>query len=221
MTGVQTCALPILIISFFADSVDNFAMVAEKIASLNPDLLEMNASCPNTKDDYGVAFALNEFALKKLTKEVRKRIGKAKLIVKLSPNVSNIARMGQIVENEGADAICAINTGSGMIIDVESQHPILTNISGGLSGVSIRPMSVKAVYDLYKVVKIPIVGTGGVRSGRDALEMIMAGAQVVGVGSAIYDRGIDVFKKITNELEQYMKIHNIQSIQDLKGVVHD
>ncbi|MCL5970470.1 MAG: dihydroorotate dehydrogenase, partial [Patescibacteria group bacterium] len=159
-------------------------------------------------------------ALQKLTNSVRKVVGKTKMIIKLAPNVPNIALMGKIVESEGADAVNAINTMPGMVIDIYTRKPILTNKVGGISGKAIRPLAVKAVYDLFKTVKIPIIGTGGVETGKDALEMIMAGATLVGVGSAIYFRGIDVFKKIILEMQNIMKKERIINLSEIKGAAH-
>lgn len=210
-----------LIVSFFADTVVNYAKVAEKIVTLNPKFIEINASCPNTLDDFGTPFALDKQALAKLVREVKKVVKKdIKVIVKLAPNVPNIAMMGEIAESEGADAICAINTIPGMIIDIYARKPVLTNKSGGISGKAIGPVAIKAVYDLYKTVKIPIIGLGGVETGEDALEMIMAGATLVGVGSAIYFKGIDVFKKITQEMQQIMRKEDINNLSEIKGIAH-
>lgn len=209
-----------LIISIFADSAENYAFVAKRVATLKPQFIEVNASCPNTENDYGIPFALDQRALQKLTNSVRKVVGKTKMIIKLAPNVPNIALMGKIVESEGADAVNAINTMPGMVIDIYTRKPILTNKVGGISGKAIRPLAVKAVYDLFKTVKIPIIGTGGVETGKDALEMIMAGATLVGVGSAIYFRGIDVFKKIILEMQNIMKKERIINLSEIKGAAH-
>jgi dihydroorotate dehydrogenase (NAD+) catalytic subunit len=210
-----------VIISFFADTDDNYAHVAKQLVTLKPPLVEMNASCPNTEDDFGMAFALSENALQTLTRKVRAVLPtETKLIVKLSPNVPNIGRMGQVAEAEGADAICAINTVPGMVIDVPSRKPVLTNVSGGISGDVIRPIAVKAVYDLYKAVKIPIIGTGGVSTGEHALEMMMAGATLVGVGSAVYSQGVDVFSAITTEMQTIMKRHGIVTLSEIIGAAH-
>lgn len=210
-----------VIVSFFADTIDNFIMVAEKIASLKPQFVEVNASCPNIACDFGIPFALDKKALTLLTRQVRKVLDKKiKMIVKLAPNVPSIAEMGKIIESEGADAICAINTIPGMIIDIYAKRPILTNKTGGISGKAIRPVAVKAVYDLSKAVKIPIIGVGGIQTGEDALEMIMAGATVVGIGSAVYFRGINVFSKINLEMREIMRKENIINLSQIKGIVH-
>lgn len=210
-----------LIISFFADTDDNYAKVAQKIVTLKPKFIEVNASCPNTQDDLGTPFAVDAKVLKELIRKIRKVVPKTvKMIVKLSPNVPDIVLMGKIIENEGADAICAVNTIPGMIIDIYARCPILTNKSGGISGKAIKPITVKAVYDLYKAVKIPIIGLGGVESGGDALEMIMAGATLVGVGSAIYTRGIDVYSTIAKEMKTIMEGEKMRNLESIKGVVH-
>ncbi len=211
-----------LIISFFADTIDNFVKVAEKINSLQPQFMELNASCPNTKSDFGVPFALDASELRKLVAKVRKKItGRTKLIVKLAPNVPAIGMMGKIAEDEGADAISAINTIPGMLISVPMRQPILTNKTGGISGRAIKPVALKAVYDLYKKIKIPIIGIGGIETGEDVLEMVMAGASLVGIGSAIYSRGLSVFSKITAEMKKIMGEEKIHNLQEIKGVIHE
>ncbi|MBI2029939.1 dihydroorotate dehydrogenase [Candidatus Gottesmanbacteria bacterium] len=210
-----------LIISFFADTDTNYAKVAQKIVTLKPKLIEVNASCPNTQDDLGAPFAVDSNALKILVRKVRKVVPKSiKMIVKLSPNVPDISIMGKIAESEGADAICAVNTVPGMIIDIYARRPVLTNKSGGVSGKAIKPVAVKAVYDLYKAIKIPIIGLGGVETGQDALEMIMVGATLVGVGSAIYSRGMKVFKHIQQEMTEIMKDEGIKNLESIKGAAH-
>lgn len=210
-----------LIISFFADTDDNYAMVAKKLIQLKPKLIEVNASCPNTQDDFGTPFAVDEKALATLVKKIRKVVPKTtKMIVKLAPNVPNIGHMGKICEGEGADGLCAVNTVPGMVIDIYARRPVLTNKTGGVSGKAIKPISIKAVFDLYNSVKIPIIGLGGVETGEDALEMIMAGATLVGVGSALYSRGIGVFNTIKEEMTDIMRREKITNLTSIKGVAH-
>lgn len=210
-----------LFVSIFADKIDNFARMTEKILKLPIDLIELNLSCPNTEDDFGRMFALDAKITEKVTKTVKKIAEDKKIFVKLSPDSSNIADIGKAAEAGGADGITATNTLSGLIIDVRLRRPILTNRFGGLSGPVIKPVSVRAVYNLYKAVKIPIIGMGGVTTGEDAIEFIMAGATAVGVGSAIYYRGIDVFKKICSEMKTFMKQERIKSLSEIKGVAHE
>ncbi len=215
----QALTIPV-IGSCFADTVDNLVKVAEKMLELKPEALELNLSCPNTEDDFGRMFALDPKATERAVSSVEKIAGDSKIFVKLSPDAPDIAEIGKAAEAAGADAITATNTLSGLIIDIHLKRPILHNKFGGLSGPAIKPVVVRAVYNLYKAVKIPIIGTGGVTNGEDAVEMIMAGATAVGVGSAIYYRGIEAFKLITDEIQTFMKEEGYSSIEEMKGVAH-
>jgi dihydroorotate dehydrogenase (NAD+) catalytic subunit len=143
------------------------------------------------------------------------------LFVKLAPNVPNIGRIAAQVVAAGADGITAINTMPGMVIDVESGHPVLTNKSGGLSGPAIRPIAVRCVYEIAAAVPgVPIIGTGGVSNGRDAAELIMAGATAVGVGTAVYLRGLDVFRQLDAELTEFMATHGYADVAAMRGLAH-
>ena len=209
-----------LVASFFADKVDNFALLAEKLSEAEPDFLEVNISCPNTESDLGRMFAAEVKTAAAVTRVVKKRT-KIPLIVKLSPNVTDIKEIAKAVEEAGADTISAINTvGPGMFIDIESGQPILANKVGGLSGPAIRPIAIAKVFEICSVVKIPVIGIGGINSGKDAIEIMMAGASAVGVGSAIYYRGIKVFAKINQEIKKFMKDHQFQKLSEFKGVAH-
>ncbi|MEK7123623.1 MAG: DUF561 domain-containing protein, partial [Patescibacteria group bacterium] len=156
---------------------------------------------------------------KAITKKTRARTKKP-FSVKLSPNAWNIAELAKAAEAAGADAITAVNTVSGMMIDVRLRAPVLHNKQGGVSGPALFPIALKCVYDIYEAVKIPIIGTGGVTSGEDALAMIMAGASLVGVGTAVYYRGADAFKKITEEMEQIMNEEGINTLAEIRGTAH-
>ncbi len=210
-----------LFISIFADKVENFVKVAEKIMEIQPVMIELNLSCPNTENDFGRMFALDTKATEKAVKSVKKISGKTKIFAKLSPDTSDIAEIGRAAEEGGADGITATNTLSGLIIDIRLKRPVLTNKFGGLSGPSIKPVSVRAVYNLYKAVKIPIIGTGGVTTGEDAIEFIMAGATAVGIGSGIYYRGVDIFKKVANEMKKFMKEEGYKNLDEIRGTVHE
>ena len=215
----NSLAIPV-IASCFADTVDNIAKVAEILLSKEPVALELNLSCPNTEDDFGRMFALDTKATERAVSSVKKIAGKTKLFAKLSPDSPEIAEIGKAAEAAGADALTATNTLSGLIIDINVKRPILHNKFGGLSGPAIKPVVMRAVYNLYKAVKIPIIGTGGVTTGEDAIEMIMAGATAVGIGSAIYYRGIDVFQKINLEIIEFMKKEGYTSINEMKGAAN-
>jgi len=208
-----------LIGSIFAGTFDEFAEVAEKICEAPIDFLEVNVSCPNVSKEFGTPFAYSTEAVETITKKVKER-SKVPVIIKLSPNAWNIDVIAQAAESAGADAITAVNTVSGMIIDVYSRKPVLHNKQGGVSGPALFPIALKCVFDIYKKVKIPIIGTGGISTGEDALAMIMAGATLLGVGSAVYFRGQDAFKKITTEMEDIMKAENIDSLDQIRGSAH-
>ncbi len=212
-----------LIASIFAGTPEEFAHVAAIVLEAQPDILELNISCPNVHDDFGEPFAAScagassvEQAVKPLCKAAN-----VPMFVKLAPNVPNIGRIAADVVAAGADGITAINTMPGMVIDIESGKPILTNLSGGLSGPAIKPIAVRCIYEIAKSVpNVPIIGTGGVNSGADAIELIMAGATAVGVGSAIYYRGINAMQQIASEMEAWMQAHQIESLAELRGIAH-
>ncbi len=207
-----------LIASIFADTVENFGRVAETIARAEPDAIEVNISCPNVGSELGEPFAGRADSAAAVTAAV-KAATDVPVIIKLAPNVPSIARIALAVVDAGADAICAINTMPGMLIDLESGLPILHNRSGGLSGEALRPIAVHAVYQVAAAVDVPIIGTGGVASGRDAIEMITAGATAVGVGSAVYREGPKVFDRIAAEMTTWLAERDL-SLDDIRGRAH-
>jgi dihydroorotate dehydrogenase (NAD+) catalytic subunit len=209
-----------IIASIFGATINEITLVAKKITEAKPDFIELNISCPHVDPTVKGAFYNNAEACQRLVRAVKK-VTDIPIIVKLSPNVSDIGAIAQAAEAGGAEAISAINTlGPGMIIDIETGKPVLHNKIGGLSGPAIKPISVRCIFDIYKAVKIPIIGMGGVTNGRDAIEMVMAGATVVGIGSAIYYRGISVFTKILNEMQEFMADHKIKSLNEIRGIAH-
>jgi len=176
--------------------------------------LEMNISCPNVKKG-GLACGQDPQMVHKLTSEVKKRIKKP-LIVKLTPNVTDIAAIAKAAEDGGADAVSLINTIKAIKIDIKTGKPMLGNCMGGLSGRAIKPVAVRAVYEVANAVKIPIIGMGGIFNAEDVIEFIMAGASCVQIGSAVfYDPNI--CEKINNELLKFCKDNKIKNISDLKG----
>jgi len=214
----ELCDAP-LIGSIFAGTPDEFAEVTELICQAPIDFLEIDISCPNVSKEYGDPFAYSISAVEKITKLVKAK-STVPISIKLSPNAWNIDVIAKAAESAGADAITAVNTVSGMMIDVRARCPILHNKQGGVSGPALFPIALKCVYDIYKAVKIPIIGTGGVTTGEDALAMIMAGATLVGVGSAVYFRGEDCFKKIIDEMQQIMREEHINSLDEIRGCIH-
>lgn len=209
-----------IIASFFGATVKEFVQVAKALSSAQPDFLEANLSCPNTEADLGRPFATDPKATYQVIKTI-KQATQIPLIAKLSPNVTDITSVALAAQNAGADVLCAINTVTGLVIDTESGKPILTNKTGGISGPAIKPIALKCVYQIAQVCKLPITGLGGISSGRDAAAMIMVGATAVGVGTAIYYRGLKAFTRITQELNQFMAQHHYQSLADFKGLSHD
>jgi dihydroorotate dehydrogenase (NAD+) catalytic subunit len=219
--ALQPLGVP-LIASVFAKSIGDFAAVAERVwQGARPDLLEVNISCPNVEAELGRPFALDAASAAAATTAVRRAVS-CPLIVKLSPNTPDLMDVAQAVEDAGADAIAAVNAlGPGMVIDIRSGAPILANRVGGVSGPAIHPIAVRCVYDICSAVHIPVIGIGGVTTGRDALEMILAGATAVGVGSAVHYRGMDAFRLIVHEMEALMQECGYQSLDEMRGLAHD
>lgn len=209
-----------LVSSVFAETVEGFAEVGRKVGEARPDFIELNISCPNVSAEFGRPFASDAADAAWVTAAV-KDVTSIPIIVKLSPNVIDIAAIASSVEQAGADAIAAVNTvGPGMIIDIYSGQPILANKVGGISGPAIRPIAVRCVYDIYQAVKVPIIGIGGVSEARDALEMVMAGATAVGVGSAVHYRGVEVFQAILDEMRAFMREEGYASLNEARGIAH-
>jgi dihydroorotate dehydrogenase (NAD+) catalytic subunit len=196
---------------------DDYAEVCRRLNELDKiNAIEINISCPNVKQG-GMAFGTTCSGAAQVTKAVRKAYNKT-LIVKLSPNVTDITEIARAVEAEGADSVSLINTLLGMAIDVEHQRPYLSTITGGLSGPAVRPVAVRMVWQVAKAVKIPIIGLGGIMNGRDALEFIMAGATAVEVGTANFiDPAVTI--RIIDEIEDYCKRHRIDDINSLRGII--
>jgi dihydroorotate dehydrogenase (NAD+) catalytic subunit len=207
-----------IIASVYGGSVREYQMVAEFVSSKKPDFIEINISCPNS-EKHGMIFGVNPQSSHDVVSAV-KNVIKVPLIAKLSPQALDIGEIAMACEDAGADAICAINTvGPGMVIDIESQMPVLAFKKGGLSGPMIKPVAVRCVFDIYKAVKIPIIGLGGISNGKDAIEIIMAGASLVGIGSAVKYGGINVFQKVTDQLDTWLRDHDL-SYEDIIGAAH-
>jgi dihydroorotate dehydrogenase (NAD+) catalytic subunit len=204
-----------LIASIFADTVDNFARVAEIVAAARPDLLELNISCPNVNAEFGEPFAASCPAAAAVTAAVRAAVDMP-IILKLAPNVPDIGRIAAAVVDAGADAICAINTMPAMAIDAQSGRPLLANRTGGLSGAALKPIALQAVWQIAQAVEVPIIGTGGVATAQDAVEMLSAGATAVGVGSAVVDAGPPVFGRIRDELAAWLAERDL-TLADVRG----
>lgn len=211
-----------LIASIFAGDAAEFGHVAARVALARPDYIEVNISCPNVHSEFGDPFAADPDAAAEVTAAVVQAVQRQRIpvIVKLAPNVPNVGRIGRAVVEAGAVALCAINTMPGMIIDAESGQTLLANRSGGLSGPALKPIALKVVYDLFRACPgVPIIGTGGVSTGLDAIEMMMAGASLVGVGSAIYYRGPEALQQILLEMNEWLHAHGA-TLDEIRGVAH-
>ena len=208
-----------IIWSIYGSSIEDFVKITKYILRYKPKIIELNISCPNKEN--GMLFSQDKKSAANVTKSVKQVAEKIIVIPKLSPNVTNIVEIAYACEKAGADAINAINTVQGMVINIDAKKPVLYYKKGGMSGPAIRPIAVRCVYDIYEHVKIPIIGTGGITNGRDAIEMIQAGASAVGIGSAVYYHGINVFGNIVNEIKEWMQENNHGSIKELIGVAHE
>jgi dihydroorotate dehydrogenase (NAD+) catalytic subunit len=212
-----------LIGNVIAESVEAFAKTAEAIAKLQPDFLEVNISCPNVEDEFGKPFACSAPDAANVTKAVKAVTGKVPVFIKLSANVDSIAAVALACAKAGADGFTAINTvGPGMAIDLRSRMPILANRVGGLSGPAIKPIAVRCIADIYRATdgKLPIIGIGGVMTGEDAIELMLAGASLIGVGTAVAHRGVEVFAKICDEMQSWCTTEGIWDVSDLVGGMH-
>ncbi|RNC65350.1 dihydroorotate dehydrogenase [Proteiniphilum sp. X52] len=204
-----------MIVNVSGSTVEDYVACAEKLADLDKmPAIELNISCPNVKEG-GMAFGTSCQSAAQVTREVRKVFPKT-LIVKLSPNVTDVTEIARGVEDEGADAVSLVNTFLGMAIDVESRRPKLSTITGGLSGPCIKPIAVRMVWEVFHAVKIPVIGMGGICNWQDAIEFILAGATAVQVGTYNFiDPTASV--KMVEGIHDYLARHHIASVKDIVG----
>lgn len=208
--------LPV-IVNVAGKTVEEYCQVVSELEGQALDFIELNISCPNVKAG-GVAFGTDATRAYDITKAVKACCHKP-LVVKLSPNVTDISQIGKAVEEGGADAISMINTLIGMKIDIRKRRPVLANGKGGLSGAGIKPVAVRMIHEVYQSVSIPIIGMGGVMTGEDAIEMMMAGARLVAVGTAnLIDPCASI--RIIKEIQSFMNQEGISHIEELVGIVH-
>ena len=206
-----------IVVNVSGASIPDYVAVAEKIAAL-PEInaIEVNISCPNVKQG-GMAFGTTTAGAAEVTRAIRKAYPKT-LIVKLSPNVTDIAEIARAVEAEGADSVSLINTLLGMAIDVVRRRPKLSTVTGGLSGPAVKPVAVRMVWQVAKAVNIPVIGLGGIASGADAMEFILAGASAIQVGTANFINP-HVTMEIIDYMEDYCARHGVADINDLIGAL--
>ncbi len=206
-----------MIVNVSGSSPDDYAECAARIDALdNIPAIELNISCPNVKDG-GMAFGVTCEGAASVVKAVRKRYNKT-LIVKLSPNVTNIADIARAVEAEGADSVSLINTLMGMAIDIEHRQPMLSISTGGLSGPAVKPVAVRMVWQVAKAVDIPVIGLGGISTAADAIEFFMAGASAIEIGTANFlDPAVTI--KVRDGINQWLDDHGCKSLSEIVGVV--
>lgn len=206
----------VILANIAGSTVEECVQVAEKLDSTDVHMIELNISCPNVKQG-GAAFGTSCEMASEVVKHVRKATSKP-LVVKLSPNVTSIADIAKSVEDAGADAVSLINTLLGMRIDINTCRPVLRNNVGGMSGRAVFPIAVRMVWQVANAVKIPVIGMGGVSSGRDAIELMMAGASAVQVGAVIFTDPYAPIK-IIDEMNDFLDSKNISSVRDIIGTV--
>lgn len=205
-----------IIVNVVGKTTEDYCAVVERLADCDIDMMEINISCPNVKEG-GIAFGQNPRLVEAITSEIKKK-AKQPVIMKLSPNVTDITEMAKAAEAGGADALSLINTLTGMKIDINRRAFLLANKTGGLSGPAVKPIAVRMVYQVAQAVKLPIIGMGGIINYEDALEFIMAGASMVAVGTANFINP-SVTTEIIQGIENYMKTNRIEDINELIGCV--
>ena len=206
-----------IIVNVSGSTIEDYVACAEKMAVLDKiPAIELNISCPNVKQG-GMAFGVTSWGAAEVVKAVR-RVYPKTLIVKLSPNVTDITEIAKAAEGEGADAVSLINTILGMAIDAEKRKPVLSTITGGLSGPCVKPVALRMVWQTYKAVKIPIIGLGGISSWKDAIEFILAGATAIQIGTYNF---IDpsISEKVVDGINEYLDRHGIKSVKELIGAL--
>lgn len=207
-----------IIVNVCGHTTEEYVEVVERLSDQPVDLLEINISCPNVKEG-GIAFGQNPQMVEEITREIR-RHAKQPVIMKLSPNVTDITEMARAAEAGGADALSMINTITGMKIDIHRRCFALANRTGGMSGPAVHPVAVRMVYQSAQAVSIPIIGMGGIMTAEDATEMILAGATAVSVGTANFTNP-RVTEEIIDGIKSYMECYRVESLKELVGAVHE
>ena len=222
--GAFIDARPIpVIISVFGDTVERFGEAAAAFASLNPDALELNISCPNVQDEHGCPFSYATDTAAAAVKAARAAAPDATLFVKLSPNVPRVPAIALACAEAGCDGFTLVNTmGPGMAIDLETRKPMLSNKFGGVSGAAIKSVAVRCVAEVYQYTdgKLPIIGVGGVERGADAVELMMAGASLIAMGTTVLQEGPNALGRVVRELQDWCEEHGIQKVEEIIGAIH-
>jgi len=207
-----------VIVSIYAFTPHEFSIVSREAVKAGAAGLELNVSCPHTEKT-GAEIGQDPRLVEEVVEEVRKNVEEP-VFVKLTPNVASIAEVAKAAERAGADAVTAINTVKAMAINIETARPILGNKVGGLSGLAIKPVAIRCVYEICEAVKIPVVGCGGINTWHDAVEFMEAGASAVQMGTAIATRGLEVFKQVTEGIEAFLEKKRFGSVKEIVGLSH-
>lgn len=205
-----------VIANMSGNTIEEYAEMAEILSETDAAIIEMNISCPNVKHG-GMAFGTNAAVVEELTREVKRRCKKP-LTVKLSPNVTSVAEIARAAEAGGADGLSLINTLMGMKIDINTRRPMLANNTGGLSGPAVKPVAIRMVHEVYDAVKLPIIGMGGVMSGADVIEFMIAGARLVALGTGLFAKP-DLILDVKRDILAYMERFKIDDINDIVGTL--
>ncbi|MGD1060454.1 MAG: dihydroorotate dehydrogenase [Methanomassiliicoccales archaeon] len=204
--------------SIFAITPEDFALLAWKMQEYGASAVELNLSCPHARG-LGMEIGVDPIAVRKIVREVKGSVS-IPVLAKLTPNTHRLGEVAKAVEESEGDGIVAINSLKAMAISIEARRPVLHNKVGGLSGPAVKPVGLRAVFDLYETVDIPIVGVGGIETWQDVVEYMMAGATAVQIGSAIGRRGLGVFNEISSGLAAYSDVEHVQSLKDIVGAAH-
>ena len=206
----------VILANIAGSTIEECVTIAERLDQTDVHMIELNISCPNVKCG-GMAFGTQPKMVEEVVSAAKAK-AKKPLIVKLSPNVTDIAEIARAAESAGADALSLINTLLGMRIDIEKRKPILSNVMGGLSGPAVFPVAVRMVYQVRKAVSVPILGMGGIRTGRDIVEMMLAGADAVAMGTVMFNDPTAPVKALA-ELNEWLDAHGVKSVTELSGAV--
>jgi len=207
------------IASIYGSTPEDFSQIASKVHNL-VDALELNVSCPHAMEGCGASIGQDPNLTTQIVKAVKKTV-KSPVLVKLTPNVTDIVEIARAAESGGADALTLINSlGPGMRIDLETANPVLSNRFGGMSGPAIKPVALRCVYQVSQEVELPVMGVGGIMDYKDVVEFLYAGASCVQVGTAVMYNGLDVFREITSGLEKFMIRKGYQQVEEMVGLAH-
>ncbi len=216
---IKTVVKVPVIVSVFGYTAEEYATAAEKAVKAGADAVELNVSCPHVKDT-GHEIGQHPKTLAEVVEKVKASVKKP-VIVKVSPNVTDIVEIAKTAVRAGADALTTVNTVKAMAIDIETQMPILSNVKGGLSGPAIKPIALRCVFDVFEAdLKVPIFGCGGVTTWRDAVEFLLAGASAVQIGTGVALKDLNIFQDINKGIQAYLKMKSYGSVKEIVGLSH-